>query len=86
MGDEGLNGLRTILASNLLQLDVGTQSLGDPVELPPVALADLSGTSPRYRVGQAGRIVYVVDDPQGAQPAFADGSHWRRLRDGTVVS
>jgi len=34
----------------------------------------------------AGQIIYVSDESSGAVLAFSDGSNWRRVTDGAVVS
>ena len=34
----------------------------------------------------AGSLIYVTDDVDGAVPAFADGTHWRRVTDRNVIS
>lgn len=33
-----------------------------------------------------GGIIYVTDETGGAQPAFSDGTNWRRFTDRAVVS
>ncbi len=33
-----------------------------------------------------GGLIYVTDEAGGAQPAFSDGTHWRRFTDRAVVS
>ena len=40
---------------------------------------------PASAVG-AGGLVYVSDEAQGAQPAFSDGTSWRRISDRGLVS
>jgi hypothetical protein len=37
-------------------------------------------------VGSAGGNIYVSDESGGAQPAFSDGTNWRRYTDRAVVS
>lgn len=44
------------------------------------------GTLPSASTFAAGALVYVSDETDGAQPAFSDGTNWRRFTDRAVVS
>lgn len=33
-----------------------------------------------------GHVIYVSDETGGAQPAFSDGTNWRRFSDRTIIS
>jgi hypothetical protein len=47
---------------------------------------------PRYTVStlpspaNPGRLIYVTNETGGAQPAFSDGTNWRRFTDRAIVS
>lgn len=52
-----------------------------PLRLAPYAKAALPSAAT-----WSGALIYVTDDVGGAQPAFSDGSNWRRVSDRAVVS
>lgn len=73
-GETGHVGLGT--NSPLVRLDVD-----GPVRVKPYTLSGL----PPATLG-AGQIVFVADESGGATLAFSDGTDWRRVADGAVVS
>ena len=59
----------------------GTEAMLKPLVLQSVAVADLLTASL-----WTGGIIFVSDETGGAQPAFSDGTDWRRFTDRAVVS
>ena len=63
------------VASPAVALDVG-----GPLGLKTCLKAALPAATP------AGQLIYISDEADGATPAFADGTNWRRVADRAVVS
>lgn len=69
-------------------IDVLTRDMqrrSDPVELPSVAMTNLTRPPFRFRAGQGARMVFVVDEVGGPVPVYSDGRVWRRVTDGAEV-
>jgi hypothetical protein len=58
----------------------GFQLLSSIHELPSYSVDQLPSPA------KPGRMIYVTDETGGAQPAFADGTNWRRFTDRAIVS
>lgn len=52
-----------------------------PFPLKSYAVADVPGAS-----GLAGHIIFISNESGGAQPAFSDGTNWRRFSDRAIIS
>lgn len=75
-----INGVkRTEVDSSGLSV-TGSISATTRVNYPSYTVATLPA------VGSAGGNIYVSDESGGAQPAFSDGTNWRRYTDRAVVS
>lgn len=59
----------------------GTKPMLAPLELKTYTVATLPTASL-----WTGALIYVSDETGGAQPAFSDGTNWRRFTDRAVVS
>jgi|OM-RGC.v1.029205474 hypothetical protein len=72
------------------ELQVQTLKRGEPVLLPAYQVAALldNAETPRTGVTPDGlyKLVYVLDEAGGAQPAATDGTDFRRLTDRAIVS
>jgi hypothetical protein len=58
----------------------GFQLLSSIHELPSYTVDQLPSAA------RPGRLIYVSDETGGAQPAFSDGTNWRRFTDRAIVS
>lgn len=63
----------------LLDLAAAVATFNQPVAFRSYAKASLPTAT-------AGRLIHVSDEVGGAQLAYSDGSNWRRISDGAVVS
>lgn len=62
----------------------GSEGMTGPLPLKSFTVAELTGD---YAASLwSGAIVYVSNETGGAQPAFSDGTNWRRFTDRTIVS
>lgn len=61
-------------------------SLSDRGISRPVPLTSYTVATVPAASAHSGAIIYVSDEAGGAQPAFSDGTDWRRLSDRTVIS
>lgn len=72
------------------ELKVQTLKRGEPVLLPAYQVAALLNDAQTPRAGTTPdglyKLVYALDETGGAQPAFADGTTFRRVTDRAVVS
>lgn len=59
----------------------GSRAMNQPLVLATYTVATL----PTASLWEGGQI-YVSDESGGAQPAFSDGTNWRRYTDRAVVS
>lgn len=57
-----------------------TARLNGPPQLPEYTVAGMPGA------GGARKLIWVSDAGGGAIPAYSDGTNWRRITDGTVIS
>lgn len=72
-------------------LELRTMKRGEPLYLPSATVAELTTQTPqkfRSGLGPDGlyKMVYVLDETGGAQPAVTDGTDFRRLTDRAVIS
>lgn len=75
-------GIPTISSGNNLNLEaVGQVTTNAPFVLKNYTVAQLSSVA-----ATTGAIAYITNESGGAQPAFYDGTNWRRFTDRTVVS
>jgi len=75
-------GTPTISSGNNLNLEaVGQVTTNAPFVLKNYTVAQLSSVA-----ATAGAIAYITNEAGGAQPAFYDGTNWRRFTDRTIVS
>lgn len=66
-------------------LNQGRQRIALPFQLPSFTAASLiAGTDPRP--APAGRVVYCANDSAGPCLAVSDGTNWRKLTLGGVIS
>lgn len=68
-------------AATILEVDPDQVAVTRPVTLAPYTVAGLPAAT-----SHAGAMVYVTDEAGGACPAWSDGTSWRRVSDGAVVS
>jgi hypothetical protein len=59
----------------------GSRAMNAPLVLKEYAVSTLPSASL-----WTGGFIYVSDESGGAQPAFSDGTNWRRFTDRSVVS
>ena len=86
---KGSEPLRLVPASDVTSIAAFVQrssyetasSFLQPVRLPSYTVATLPSASSFAR-----SQIWVSDESGGAQPAYSDGSNWRRYSDGAVVS
>jgi hypothetical protein len=57
-------------------------SFAAPPKLPSYTVAGVPSAS----TYGAGSLIYVSNESGGAVPAYSDGTNWRRVTDGAVVS
>lgn len=69
-----------IRANSALPFD-GSRSMNAPLTLASYTVSTLPTASL-----WSGAIIYVSNESGGAQPAFSDGTNWRRFTDRAVVS
>ena len=60
----------------------GTNWVTDAVDTAQFTVGALPGAS----TNTIGRMIYVTDASGGAQPAFSDGTNWRRFTDRAIVT
>ena len=72
--------LIAVRANGSLSKD-GTDAMVAPLRLKEYTVATLPTASIWTYA-----LIYVTDETGGAQPAFSDGTNWRRLTDRAVVS
>jgi hypothetical protein len=58
----------------------------DVVANKPLKLARYTVAGLPAAASHDGAMVYVTDEAGGAVPAWSDGTAWRRMSDGAVVS
>lgn len=72
------------------ELTQNTNSKSDPVTVPSATVAELANDPPKFRpttpVAGGSRVIYVPDETGGAILAYSDGTNWRRVSDGAIVS
>lgn len=83
-------------AKKISELDAVTPAVTDKYVVEPTAGVAQYSTGiflPTYTVATVPsavtyvrRLIYVSDEAGGAQPAFSDGTNWRRFTDRAVVS
>lgn len=69
-----------------MRANVGLAIDGTKPMLAPLVLKEYTvSTLPTASLWEGG-LIYVSDETGGAQPAFSDGTNWRRFTDRAVVS
>ena len=76
---EGDPGSNTVLTADKTNLNV---AFAKPPKLPSHTVAGV----PSAATYGAGSMIFVSDELGGAVPAYSDGTDWRRVTDGAVVS
>lgn len=61
------------------------QAMAEPWDS-PVRLQEFTVATLPAAANWRGGLVYVSNETGGAQPAFSDGSNWRRFTDRAIVS
>lgn len=74
-----------VIETTFAELRTRKQERGEVMWLRPFAVADLPDAANYYNTRGVG-FVFVTDETGGAIPAYSDGTDWRRVTDGTVVS
>jgi hypothetical protein len=59
----------------------GTEAMSAPLKMNQYTVATLPDAT-LY----GGAMIYVSNETGGAQPAFSDGTNWRRFTDRAIVS
>jgi hypothetical protein len=68
-------------STEIIDIETYVRSIVAGQFLPEVTVTTLPDPATNKR-----KLIYVSNETGGAQPAFSDGTNWRRLTDRAVVS
>lgn len=79
-----------LVESEFMRIERNYDSQRDTVSVPGASVADLTSSNPKFKPTKPSnggtRLAYATDATGGAKLVYGDGSQWREVDGGAVVS